>query len=185
MIFLVSDKDERERFFEESLLLTDVRPDIVLEISFLTMSNVDINFQAQDLQWRSYTTGEVLPITRRVKLIEKKEFATVALDLEHETFVVHIAVLSVHSGNEVDSSRTAQIAYLKADETPTKVLSKYADFTDVFVIVYLNNILIYIENEGEEHVQAVRWVLDQLRKHSMYANLKKCRFHQDEVRFLG
>ncbi len=28
-------------------------------------------------------------------------------------------------------------------------------------------------------------MLDQLRKHSLYANLKKCRFHQDEVRFLG
>ncbi len=28
-------------------------------------------------------------------------------------------------------------------------------------------------------------VLDQLRKHSLYTNLKKCRFHQDEVRFLG
>ncbi len=28
-------------------------------------------------------------------------------------------------------------------------------------------------------------MLDQLQKHSLYANLKKCRFYQDEVRFLG
>ncbi len=28
-------------------------------------------------------------------------------------------------------------------------------------------------------------VLEQLRKHGLYANLKKCRFHEDEVRFLG
>ncbi len=60
-----------------------------------------------------------------------------------------------------------------------------AEKLDVFVIVYLDDILIYTESEGEEYVQAVRWVLDQLRKHSLYANLKKCRFHQDEVRFLG
>ncbi len=60
-----------------------------------------------------------------------------------------------------------------------------AEKLDVFVIVYLDDILIYTESEGKEHVQAVRWVLDQLRKHSLYANLKKCRFHQDEVRFLG
>ncbi len=52
-----------------------------------------------------------------------------------------------------------------------------AEKLDVFVIVYLDDILIYTESEGEEHVQAVRWVLDQLRKHSLYANLKKCRFH--------
>ena len=56
---------------------------------------------------------------------------------------------------------------------------------DVFVIVYLDNILIYTKDEGESHVQAVRWVLDQLRKFSLYANLKKCRFHQEEVWFLG
>ncbi len=28
-------------------------------------------------------------------------------------------------------------------------------------------------------------MLNQLRKHSLYANLKKCRFYQDKVRFLG
>ncbi len=48
--FSVLDKDERERFFEVSFLLADVRPDIVLGISFLTMSNADGNFQARDLQ---------------------------------------------------------------------------------------------------------------------------------------
>ncbi len=35
-------------------------------------------------------------------------------------------------GDEVHLSKKAQIAYLKADETPTKVPSKYADFADVF-----------------------------------------------------
>ncbi len=63
-----------------------------------------------------------------------------------------------------------------------KILAKKLD---VFVIVYLDDILIYTENEDKEYVQAVQWVLDQLRKHSLYANFKKCRFHQDEVRFLG
>ncbi len=60
-----------------------------------------------------------------------------------------------------------------------------AEKLDIFVIVYLDDILIYTESKGEEHVQAIRWILDQLRKHSIYANLKKCCFHQDEVRFLG
>ncbi len=59
-----------------------------------------------------------------------------------------------------------------------------AEKLDVFVIVYFNDILIYTKSKGEEHVQAVRWVLDQLRKHSLYTNLKKCQFHQDEVRLL-
>ncbi len=130
--FSLLDKDGREMFFEESFLLADVRPDIVLEMPFLIMSNADINFQAQDLQWRSYTTGKVFPTTRRVELIGKKEFAAAALDLEHIAFVVHVAARSVDSGDEVHPSRRAQIAYLKADEAPTKVPSEYADFADVF-----------------------------------------------------
>ncbi len=60
-----------------------------------------------------------------------------------------------------------------------------AEKLNVFVIVYLNDIFIYTENKGKEHVQAVQWVLDQLWKHLLYTNLKKCRFHQDEVKFLG
>ena len=52
-----------------------------------------------------------------------------------------------------------------------------AEKLDVFVIVYLNNIIIFTEIKGEKHIQAVQWVLDQLRKHSLYANLKKCSFH--------
>ncbi len=130
--FSVLDKDGKERFFEESFLLANVKPDIVLGIPFLTMSNVDINFQAWDLQWRSYTNGDVLLTTRRVELIGKKKFAAAALDPEHKAFVVHIATLSVDSGDEMHPSRKAQIAHLKADEAPTKVPSEYTDFADVF-----------------------------------------------------
>ncbi len=130
--FSVLDKDGRERFFEESFLLADVSPDIVLGMPFLTMSNADVDFQARDLQWRSYITGEVLPTTRRVELIGKKEFVAVALDLEHEAFVVHVAALSVDLGDEVHPSRRVQIAHLKADEALTEVPNEYADFADVF-----------------------------------------------------
>ena len=56
---------------------------------------------------------------------------------------------------------------------------------NVFMIVYFNNILIYTKNKSKEHIQAVQWVLDQLQKYLLYANLYKCRFYQDEVRFLG
>ena len=51
--------------------------------------------------------------------------------------------------------------------------------------MYLNNILIYTEDAGHSYVEAVRWVLGELWKHGIFANLKKCRFHQEEVRFLG
>ncbi len=48
--FSVSDKDDRERFFEESFLLADVNPDILLAMPFLTMNNADVDFRTRDLQ---------------------------------------------------------------------------------------------------------------------------------------
>ena len=52
-----------------------------------------------------------------------------------------------------------------------------AEKLNIFVIVYLDNILIYTKDSGQPHVEAVCWVLDQLRKYSLFANLKKCCFH--------
>ncbi len=48
--FFILDKNSRERFFEESFLLADIKLDIVHGILFLIMSNADVDFQAQDLQ---------------------------------------------------------------------------------------------------------------------------------------
>ncbi len=45
-IFSMSDRDDMERFLEESFLLADVKPDVMLGMPFLRMNNVDINFQA-------------------------------------------------------------------------------------------------------------------------------------------
>ena len=69
---------------------------------------------------------------RQVELIRKKKFATTAFDPEHEAFVVHVAALSIDSGDEMHPLRRAQIAHLKANKAPSKVPSKYADFADVF-----------------------------------------------------
>ena len=60
-----------------------------------------------------------------------------------------------------------------------------AEKLNIFVIVYLDDILIHTEDQGRGHVEAIRWVLDILRKNGLFANLKKCRFHKDEMRFLG
>ena len=48
--FFVLNKDDKEKFFEESFLLADVKLDIMLGMLFLTMNNANIDFQAWDLQ---------------------------------------------------------------------------------------------------------------------------------------
>ena len=354
--FLVIDKANQVRFFEETFLVANISPEVVLGMSFLTLSSIDIDFLDRDFRWRTYTTEEALPTTRRIELVGKKEIAAAPLNPEHETFVVHIASLNLVPGIYLE--REVQIASLLTEKV--KIPDEYSDFTDVFseekalvlpertelnehainledgkqppygpiyslgpveletlktyiethlktgfirpskspagapilfdkkpdgslrlcvdyqglnnltiknryplpligelfdrlgqakrftqldltsayhrmkikegdewktafrtryghfeyqvmpfglsnapasfqgyinkilaekldifVIVYLDDILIYTEDQGRGHVEAVRWVLDILRKNGLFANLKKCRFHKDEVQFLG
>ena len=60
-----------------------------------------------------------------------------------------------------------------------------AEKLNIFVIVYLDNILIYIKDLGKDHIKAIQYVLEVLRKYGLYINLKKCRFHQDGFWLLG
>lgn len=58
------------------------------------------------------------------------------------------------------------------------------EFLDIFVIVYLDDILIYSEAK-EDHPSHVRAVLERLLIHRLYVNLEKCEFHTTQVEFLG
>ena len=333
--------------------------DIVFGMLFLTLSNANIRFAEGELTWKTFTAAEALLITKRVQIIDWKEFAKAALDLNMEAFVMHVATVTTEP-MIIHPARKTQIALLKADKASVTILIKYSDFTnvfsekfaaelsehteinthaidleegkqppygpiyslrpvkleilktyietnlangfirpskspagapilfdqkpngslclcvdyqglnnltiknqyplpliresldrlgwakrftqldltsayhrmrikegdewktafrtryghfeyqvmpfglsnapasfqgyvnkilaeklDIFVIVYLDDILIYTKDTGQGHVDAVRWVLEILRKYGLFANLKKCRFHQDEVRFLG
>jgi recombinational DNA repair protein (RecF pathway) len=55
---------------------------------------------------------------------------------------------------------------------------------DKFVIVYLDDILIY-RPDLETHISHLRLVLELLRQNQLYANLSKCIFCQRSVEFLG
>lgn len=55
---------------------------------------------------------------------------------------------------------------------------------DEFVIVYIDDILIYSQNE-EEHTRHVRKVLELLRQHKMYGKITKCEFFKESVEYLG
>ena len=92
--FLVVNKANRVRFFEETFLVANVSPKVVHRISFLTLSGANVDFLGQELRWRNYTTEEAFATTRRVKLVEKKEFAATALNPEHKTFIVYVTSLN-------------------------------------------------------------------------------------------
>ncbi|GJT24097.1 putative nucleotidyltransferase, ribonuclease H [Tanacetum coccineum] len=56
-------------------------------------------------------------------------------------------------------------------------------YLDKFVIVFIDDILIYSKTPGE-HVEYLRLVLELLKKEKLYANFSKCEFWLREVQFL-
>jgi hypothetical protein len=62
-----------------------------------------------------------------------------------------------------------------------KIFMKYLD---KFVIVFIDDILIYSKDK-EEHAKHLKIVLQIMREHQLYAKFSKCRFWLDSVEFLG
>src|SRR6187401_593777 len=60
----------------------------------------------------------------------------------------------------------------------------FMEFLDKFVVVFIDDILIYSKNE-EEHKEHLRLVLEKLKEHQLYAKFSKCEFWLKEVGFLG
>ncbi len=60
----------------------------------------------------------------------------------------------------------------------------FGPFLDQFVLVFLDDILVYSKTP-EEHERQVRQVLDLLRQHQLYAKLSKCELCKPSVEFLG
>jgi len=52
------------------------------------------------------------------------------------------------------------------------------------VVVYLDDILIFTKME-EEHVQAVRWVLQVLKENKLFLRPEKCEFYKQRIEYLG
>jgi hypothetical protein len=60
----------------------------------------------------------------------------------------------------------------------------FMEYLDKFVVVFINDILVYSRNE-EEHEEQLRLVLQKLRDHKLYAKLSKCEFWLKQGAFLG
>jgi len=60
----------------------------------------------------------------------------------------------------------------------------FSDLLDVCVVIYLDDILIYLNNMSKHH-RHVKEVLKHLCKTGLYAKAEKCKFHSESVEYLG
>jgi len=62
--------------------------------------------------------------------------------------------------------------------------SVFYEFLDEFVIIFIDDILVYSKSP-EEHEVRMRRVIEKLRELKLFAKLSKCSFRQREMGFLG
>ena len=55
---------------------------------------------------------------------------------------------------------------------------------DDFIIAYLDNIIIYLNNK-EEYEEYIKWVLSKLYKENMPVVIKKCEFYTKKTNFVA
>jgi hypothetical protein len=60
----------------------------------------------------------------------------------------------------------------------------FMEYLDKFVVVFIDDILIYSRSEGE-YEEHLHLVLQKFREHRLYAKLSKCEFWMKQVAFLG
>jgi len=60
----------------------------------------------------------------------------------------------------------------------------FSDLLDVYIMIYLDDILIY-SNNMSEYYWHVRKVLKHLHKTGFYAKAEKCKFYSELVEYLG
>ena len=90
--FQVEDKGDRPRFFQEIILVAKTKFKVMLRMSFLEISNVNVAFGEGSLMWKFYIINKALPTTKQVQLVDPKELVIVALDADSKTFVVYVTI---------------------------------------------------------------------------------------------
>ena len=60
----------------------------------------------------------------------------------------------------------------------------FKQYLDLFIIVFIDDILIYSRNEGD-NANHLRVVIHTIKDHQLFAKFSKCRFLIKSVAFLG
>jgi len=60
----------------------------------------------------------------------------------------------------------------------------FQDVTDIFIVIYLNDILIF-SNSLEDHWVHIQHVLECLCEYNLHSKPQKCLFHTQKIEFLG
>ena len=137
--FQLKDQSGKPKFFQKTFLMANTIFEMVLGMLFLNISNADISFNKGTFMWKFYIINKVLPITKHVQLIDPKDSVIAALDINSETFVIHVAIkeleeMPVYSEKQgqIEAQSKAQVGIPSFNQVLTKVLAEYFNYSNIF-----------------------------------------------------
>jgi len=111
------------------------------------------------------------------------------INLQHVYYLVHIA-----KGNKWKTAFRTRYRAFEWSVMPFRLTNApaafqrfmnnvFSDLLDVYIVVYLNDILIY-SDDITQHRSHVKEVLNRLQKAGLYVKAEKCEFYSDSVKYL-
>ncbi|XP_070015995.1 uncharacterized protein [Nicotiana sylvestris] len=160
-------------------LLPDTRPISIHSYQMALAELRDIKQQLHDLLDKGFIRHSVSPWGAPVLFIKKKDGS---LRIIKDEDISKTAFRTRYRHYEF------LVMPFRLTNTPAAFMDLmnrvFKPFLDKFVIVFIDDILIYSRSQGE-HEDHLRTVLQTLREHRLYAKFSKCEFWLDSVAFLG
>lgn len=161
-------------------------------VLFVKKKNGDLRLCVDYWGLNKFTHKNHYPIPLITDLLDtpKKTRVYAKIDLRNVYYLVYIA-----EGNEWKTTFHTQYGSFEwlvmpfgLSNTPVAfqrfINEIFGDLLDVYVVIYLDDILIYLNNL-EDHWGHVMEVLRWLWVHKLYVSPTKCAFHKDSIKFLG
>ncbi|OIR56906.1 MAG: uncharacterized protein A8A55_2342 [Amphiamblys sp. WSBS2006] len=184
-------KRQVEKLSEEGIIRESFSPWAAL-IVFAAKKDGKLRMCVDYRQLNNVTQKEMVPIPRVDETLDRLADAKIfsAIDLKSGYHQIPMAEEDIEK--TAFTTRYGLFEYTKmpfglcnAPATFTRAMNRILrSFLDRYVVVYLDDILIYSRTE-EEHEKHVEAVLGKLVEHGLLINEDKCHWKQREVKFLG
>eukprot|EP00253_Pinus_taeda_P003382 PITA_03382 len=159
-----------------------------------TLYLVELKLQLKEILYKGYIKPSVSPWGAPEFSVKKKNVegsnSVLNIDLRSGCHQVHIKEEDIYK--TAFRTRYGHYEFVVVPFGLTNALatlmclmnSVLHPYLEKFVIVFIDDILIYSKNE-EEHAEQLAVVLRLLREHQFYAKRRKCSFFQTKVHYLG
>lgn len=190
-----SELDSARKYLDENLKRGFIRPStspIAAPILFAKKKDGSLRLCVDYRKLNAITVKNKYPLPLIGETLDRLGRAKVFTKLDLRNGYHHIRIAEGDEWKTAFRTRYGHFEYLVMPFGLTNAPASFqammneifAEFLDKFVVVYLDDILIYSENK-EQHKEHVRQVLEKMRQHRLFANAKKCEFNKSEVEYLG